>query len=92
MSWKRYNRDTLEIQYKGKNIADVLDMTVEEALEFFENIPRIKRKLQTLYDVGLGYIKLGQPATTLSGGEAQRVKLASELYRRIQRKNPVYSR
>ena len=79
---KRYNQETLEIGYKGKNIADVLDMTVEEALEFFENIPKIKRKLQTLYDVGLGYMKLGQPATTLSGGEAQRVKLASELYRR----------
>lgn len=79
---KRYNRDTLEIKYKGKNVADVLDMTVEEALSFFENIPRIKRKLQTLYDVGLGYMKLGQPATTLSGGEAQRVKLASELYKR----------
>lgn len=79
---KRYNRDTLEIKYKGKNVADVLEMTVEEALQFFENIPRIKRKLQTLYDVGLGYIKLGQPATTLSGGEAQRVKLASELYKR----------
>ncbi|SFI63940.1 excinuclease ABC subunit UvrA [Thermoflavimicrobium dichotomicum] len=79
---KRYNRDTLEIKYKGKNISDVLNMTVEEALDFFANIPRIKRKLQTLYDVGLGYIKLGQPATTLSGGEAQRVKLASELYRR----------
>ena len=79
---KRYNQDTLEIRYKGKNVADVLDMTVEEALEFFSNIPKIKRKLQTLYDVGLGYIKLGQPATTLSGGEAQRVKLASELYRR----------
>lgn len=79
---KRYNQETLEIRYKGKNIADVLDMTVEEALEFFENIPKIKRKLQTLYDVGLGYMKLGQSATTLSGGEAQRVKLASELYRR----------
>jgi excinuclease ABC subunit A len=79
---KRYNRDTLEIKYKGKNVADVLEMTVEEALEFFQNIPRIKRKLQTLYDVGLGYMKLGQPATTLSGGEAQRVKLASELYKR----------
>lgn len=79
---KRYNRDTLEIKYKGKNISDVLEMTVEEAVHFFENIPRIKRKLQTLYDVGLGYVKLGQPATTLSGGEAQRVKLASELYKR----------
>jgi excinuclease ABC subunit A len=79
---KRYNRDTLEIKYKGKNVADVLEMTVEEALDFFANIPRIQRKLQTLYDVGLGYMKLGQPATTLSGGEAQRVKLASELYKR----------
>ena len=79
---KRYNRETLEVKYKGKNIADVLDMTVEDAVEFFRNIPRIHRKLQTLLDVGLGYIKLGQPATTLSGGEAQRVKLASELYRR----------
>src|SRR5699024_2315532 len=79
---KRYNRETLEVTYKGKNIADVLNMTVEAALEFFENIPRIKRKLQTIVDVGLGYIKLGQPATTLSGGEAQRVKLASELHRR----------
>ncbi|TCS95677.1 excinuclease ABC subunit UvrA [Hazenella coriacea] len=79
---KRYNRDTLEIKYKGKNVADVLEMTIEEALEFFQNIPRIKRKLQTLSDVGLGYMRLGQPATTLSGGEAQRVKLASELYKR----------
>jgi len=79
---KRYNRETLEVKYKGKTISDVLDMTVEDALEFFKNIPRIQRKMQTLYDVGLGYIKLGQPATTLSGGEAQRVKLASELYRR----------
>mgnify|MGYP001160343044 CR=1 FL=1 len=79
---KRYNRETLEIKYKGKNISDVLNMTVEDALVFFENIPKIKRKLQTIADVGLGYIKLGQPATTLSGGEAQRVKLASELHRR----------
>ncbi len=76
---KRYNRETLEIKYKGKNIADVLDMTVDEAYDFFINIPKIKRKLQTLKDVGLGYIKLGQPATTLSGGEAQRVKLSTEL-------------
>ena len=76
---KRYNRETLEVHYKGKTIADVLEMTVEEALEFFENIPRIKAKLQTLYDVGLSYVKLGQSSTTLSGGEAQRVKLATEL-------------
>ena len=76
---KRYNRETLEVKYKGKSIADVLDMTVEESLEYFANIPRIKNKIQTVYDVGLGYIKLGQPSTTLSGGEAQRVKLATEL-------------
>ena len=76
---KRYNHETLEVKYKGKTIADVLDMTVEDALEFFKNIPKIKNKIQTLYDVGLGYIKLGQPSTTLSGGEAQRVKLATEL-------------
>jgi len=78
----RYNRETLQVTYKGKNVSEVLDMTVEEALHFFENIPPIKRKLQTLFDVGLGYVHLGQPATTLSGGEAQRVKLASELQRR----------
>ena len=76
---KRYNHETLEVKYKGKTIADVLDMTVEDSLEFFANIPKIKQKIQTLYDVGLGYIKLGQPSTTLSGGEAQRVKLATEL-------------
>ena len=76
---KRYNKETLEVKYKGKTISDVLDMTVEEALEFFKNLPRIKNKIQTLYDVGLGYIKLGQPSTTLSGGEAQRIKLATEL-------------
>ncbi|MDF2520538.1 MAG: uvrA, partial [Clostridia bacterium] len=79
---KRYNRETLEVKYKGKNISEVLDMTVEEALGFFENLPRIHRKMQTLYDVGLGYIKLGQPSTQLSGGEAQRIKLAYELSKR----------
>ena len=79
---KRYNRETLQVTYKGKNIADVLDMTVEESLGFFEHIPTIQRRLQTLYDVGLGYIKLGQPSTQLSGGEAQRVKLATELSKR----------
>jgi excinuclease ABC subunit A len=76
---KRYNRETLEVFYKGRSIAEVLDMTVEEALDFFHNIPVIERKMRTLYNVGLGYIKLGQQATTLSGGEAQRVKLAAEL-------------
>ncbi|NOG29176.1 excinuclease ABC subunit UvrA [Lysinibacillus fusiformis] len=79
---KRYNRETLEVKYKDKSIADILDMTIENAVVFFENIPKIQRKLQTIVDVGLGYMKLGQPATTLSGGEAQRVKLASELHRR----------
>ncbi|MDX8360612.1 excinuclease ABC subunit UvrA [Cytobacillus sp. IB215316] len=79
---KRYNRETLEVRYKDKNISEILEMTVEDSLSFFENIPKIRRKLQTIYDVGLGYITLGQPATTLSGGEAQRVKLASELHRR----------
>ncbi len=79
---KRYNRETLEVKYKGKSIAEILDMTVEDAVEFFKNVPKISRKMQTLLDVGLGYVRLGQPATTLSGGEAQRVKLASELHRR----------
>ena len=76
---RRYNRETLEVRFKGKSIADVLEMSVEEALEFFAKIPKIRRRLQTLHDVGLDYIRLGQPATTLSGGEAQRVKLAAEL-------------
>jgi excinuclease ABC subunit A len=84
---KRYNRETLEVKYKGKNISDILDMTVEAAVDYFENHPKISRKLRTIYDVGLGYITLGQPATTLSGGEAQRVKLASELHRRSQGKS-----
>lgn len=84
---KRYNRETLEVHYKGKSIADVLEMTVENALEFFTNIPKISRKLQTIVDVGLGYVKMGQPATTLSGGEAQRVKLASELHKRSNGKS-----
>lgn len=79
---KRYNRETLEVKYKGKSIYDILNMTVEEALEFFKNVPSIERKIQTLYDVGLSYIRLGQPSTELSGGEAQRIKLATELSRR----------
>ena len=79
---KRYNRETLEVKYKGKSIYDVLDMTVEEALEFFKNVPSVHRKIQALYDVGLSYIKLGQPSTELSGGEAQRIKLATELSKR----------
>ena len=78
----RYNRETLEVHYKGKTIAEVLDMTIEEAVTFFQNVPRIARKLEVIRDVGLGYIRLGQPATTLSGGEAQRVKLATELSKR----------
>jgi excinuclease ABC subunit A len=79
---KRYNRETLEIHYKGKNVAEILEMTVDEALDFFSAVPTIRNKLQTLHDVGMGYIHLGQPATTLSGGEAQRVKLATELSKR----------
>jgi excinuclease ABC subunit A len=83
----RYNHETLQIKFKGKHISDVLNMTIEDALEFFEAIPKIKTKLETLVDVGLGYITLGQSATTLSGGEAQRVKLASELYKKITPKS-----
>jgi excinuclease ABC subunit A len=79
---KRYNRETLEVRYKGKNIYEVLDMTVEEAMHFFENVPSIRRKIETLYDVGLSYLRLGHPSTSLSGGEAQRIKLATELSKR----------
>ncbi len=79
---KRYNRETLEVRYKGKNISEVLEMTIEEALDFFKNLPKIRNKIQALYDVGLGYVRLGQSSTTLSGGEAQRVKLATELAKR----------
>lgn len=86
---KRYNSETLEVKYKGSNIADVLDMTVNESIAYFENIPKIVRKLQTIIDVGLGYIRLGQSSTTLSGGEAQRMKLASEL-QKIQRGHNFY--
>ncbi len=84
---KRYNAETLEVEYKGKNISDVLDMTVDEAVDFFSAIPKISRKLQTIKDVGLGYVHLGQPATTLSGGEAQRMKLASELHKKANGQN-----
>ncbi|MEG1404397.1 MAG: excinuclease ABC subunit UvrA, partial [Oscillospiraceae bacterium] len=79
---KRYNRETLEVRYKGKNISEVLEMTIEEAVGFFENVPKIRNQLQTLCEVGLGYVRLGQPSTTLSGGEAQRIKLSSELCKR----------
>lgn len=86
----RYNSETLEVEYKGKNISQVLNMTVSEALKFFSAIPKIKRKLQTIEDVGLGYVTLGQPATTLSGGEAQRMKLAAELHRQSRGKSFIF--
>ena len=89
---RRYNRETLEVRFKGKSIADVLEMSVEEALEFFAKIPKLRRRLQTLHDVGLDYIKLGQPATTLSGGEAQRVKLAKELSQGRDRADALHPR
>ena len=89
---RRYNRETLEVRFKGKSIADVLEMSVEEALEFFAKIPKIRRRLQTLHDVGLDYIRLGQPATTLSGGEAQRVKLAAELVEGRDRADALHPR
>ncbi len=87
---ERYNRETLQVKYKDKTISDILDMNVEEAVEFFENIPNIKRKLETLMDVGLSYIKLGQPSTQLSGGEAQRIKLAAELSKDQQERLCIY--
>ena len=89
---KRYNRETLEVRFKGKTIADVLEMPIEEALEFFAHIPKIRRRVQTLNDVGLGYMRLGQPATTLSGGEAQRVKLAAELAQGRHRADALHPR
>ena len=89
---KRYNREALEITFKGKNIADVLDMTVEEALEYFENIPAVRRKLETLHDVGLGYIRLGQPATTVSGGEAQRDQAVDGAVEALDRQDAVHPR
>ena len=88
---RRYNRETLEVHYKGKSIYDVLEMTVDEGVEFFEHIPKIARKLKTLQDVGLGYIKIGQPATTLSGGEAQRVKLCDRAFKASYGQNHIYS-
>ena len=89
---RRYNRETLEIRFKGKSIADVLEMTVDEAVEFFAHDPEVHRRLQTLHDVGLGYIRLGQPATTLSGGEAQRIKLATELSKVAHRRHALHPR